>query len=253
MTFLATSGEKPGNARRSAVLSSGGHVAPISSMSHSGTPTHRRAVGVFPRRMRKRPSAMSTSRHSRSRSSCGLRKLGPGSRGRAAPTFSDLVETRGRSGHGRPLGELEAVCPLYPRSAPWHWAGTPVARNAWVRFPNPSAGYLETMNSKWSLGSRNSLLSIGSDGSILSVGSVGSILSVGSIGSAGSVLSIGSAGSLASILSAGARSSLLSAGTKNAALGRSMSRWHAWANAAAFLAVGGALLARELFRNRVAG
>ena len=182
-----------------------------------------------------------------------MRKLGPGSRGRAAPTFSDLVETRGRSGHGRPLGELEAVLPLVSTLSTVALAGNAGCQEPWVRFPNPSAGYLETMNSKWSLGSRSSLLSIGSDGSILSVGSVGSILSVGSIGSAGSVLSIGSAGSLASILSAGARASLLSAGTKNAALGRSMSRWHAWANAAAFLAVGGALLARELFRNRVAG
>jgi hypothetical protein len=48
MTFLATSGEKPWNTRRSAVRSSGGQVSAICSMSLWGTATHRRAVAVFP-------------------------------------------------------------------------------------------------------------------------------------------------------------------------------------------------------------
>jgi hypothetical protein len=54
ITFFATSGEKPWKTRRSGVRSSGGQVSAISAMSQSGTPTQRRAVAVFPLRMRKR-------------------------------------------------------------------------------------------------------------------------------------------------------------------------------------------------------
>ena len=134
-------GEKPGNTRRSAVRSSGGHASAIASMSGTGTVTHRRAARGLALADAEAAPARSTSRHSRSHSSptrmpvpssmrTGVasaapraRQSRPPARRSAARRSSSRPSGASRAGHGR-----DSARPRRSRAPAGAWRGRSPAR-----------------------------------------------------------------------------------------------------------------------------